>query len=67
LLRKGSSQVALISLGRIHKAAIVDGGLRAGFVINATLAADHRVSDGLADSKLLNTLGRLLANPEQLI
>jgi pyruvate dehydrogenase E2 component (dihydrolipoamide acetyltransferase) len=61
-------QVALIGFGRIHKAAIVDGegGLRACFVLDTTLAADHRVSDGLAGSKLLNTLGRLLAQPNLL-
>ncbi len=62
-------QVALIGLGRIHKAAVVDteGGLRAGLVLNATLSADHRVTDGLAGSKLLSTLGRLLAQPEGLV
>ena len=61
-------QVALIGLGRIHKTAIVDGdgGLRAGFVLNATLAADHRVTDGLTGSKLLTTLGRVLLQPDQL-
>lgn len=61
-------QVALLGLGRIHKAPIVDGdgGLRAGWVIKVSLAADHRVSDGLAGSKLLNTLGRLFNQPEQL-
>lgn len=62
-------QVALIGLGRIHKAAVVDteGGLRSGFVLNATLSADHRVTDGLAGSKLLSTLGRLLADPEKIL
>lgn len=61
-------QVALLGLGRIYKAPIVDadGGLRAGWAINASLAADHRVSDGLAGSKLLNILGRLFNQPEQL-
>ncbi len=41
-------QVALIGFGRVRKAAIVDGdgGLRAGLVLDASLAADHRVSDG---------------------
>jgi pyruvate dehydrogenase E2 component (dihydrolipoamide acetyltransferase) len=61
-------QVALIGFGRIRKAAIVDadGGLRAGLVLDASLAADHRVSDGLAGSKLLNALGSLLAQPDRL-
>lgn len=61
-------QVALIGFGRVRKAAIVDadGGLRAGLVLDASLAADHRVSDGLAGSKLLNALGSLLAQPDRL-
>jgi pyruvate dehydrogenase E2 component (dihydrolipoamide acetyltransferase) len=61
-------QVALVGFGRVHKAPIVDGdgGVRPGFVIDTTLSADHRVSDGLAGSKMLNVIGRLLAQPEQL-
>lgn len=61
-------QVSLIGFGRVHKAPIVDGdgGVRPGFVIDTSLSADHRVSDGLAGSKMLNAIGRLLAQPEQL-
>jgi pyruvate dehydrogenase E2 component (dihydrolipoamide acetyltransferase) len=51
----------------VRKAPVVDGdSVRPGFVLDTTLAADHRVSDGLAGSKLLNTLARLLAQPEKL-
>lgn len=61
-------QVALVGFGRVRKAAIVDadGGLRAGLVLDASLAADHRVSDGMAGSKLLNAISRLLAQPDRL-
>jgi pyruvate dehydrogenase E2 component (dihydrolipoamide acetyltransferase) len=61
-------QVALVGFGRVRKAPVVDGdgGVRAGFVIDTSLSADHRVSDGLAGSKMLNAIGRLLAQPEQL-
>lgn len=61
-------QVALVGFGRVRKAAIVDsdGGLRAGLVLDASLAADHRVSDGMAGSKLLGAIGRLLAQPDRL-
>jgi pyruvate dehydrogenase E2 component (dihydrolipoamide acetyltransferase) len=60
-------QVALVGFGKVRKAPVVDGdSVRPGFVLDTTLAADHRVSDGLAGSKLLNTLARLLAQPEKL-
>jgi pyruvate dehydrogenase E2 component (dihydrolipoamide acetyltransferase) len=61
-------QVSLVGFGRVRKAPVVDGdgGVRPGFVIDTTLSADHRVSDGLAGSKMLNAIGRLLAQPEQL-
>lgn len=61
-------QVALIGFGRVRKGAIVDkdGGVRAGYVLDTTLAADHRVSDGLAGSRLLSMIERLLAQPDKL-
>ncbi len=61
-------QVALVGFGRIRKAPVVDadGGVRAGFVLDTTLSADHRVSDGLAGSRVLNAIGKLLAQPEHL-
>jgi pyruvate dehydrogenase E2 component (dihydrolipoamide acetyltransferase) len=61
-------QVSLVGFGRVRKAPVVDGdgGVRPGFVIDTSLSADHRVSDGLAGSKMLNTIGRLLAQPESL-
>lgn len=61
-------QVALVGFGRVRKAPIVDadGGVRGGYVLDTTLAADHRVSDGLAGSRLLSMIERLLAQPDKL-
>jgi pyruvate dehydrogenase E2 component (dihydrolipoamide acetyltransferase) len=50
-------QVALVGFGRIvPQAVIVDGQIKPGWVVLATLSADHRVSDGHAGSRMLNTI-----------
>jgi pyruvate dehydrogenase E2 component (dihydrolipoamide acetyltransferase) len=60
-------QVALIGIGRVRKEAIVDGQeIRAGFVADFTLSGDHRVTDGLAGSRFLLHLERILKNPNEL-
>lgn len=60
-------QVALVGFGRVHKAPVLDGGnIRPGIVLDASLSADHRVSDGIAGSRLLNAISRLLDQPEHL-
>jgi pyruvate dehydrogenase E2 component (dihydrolipoamide acetyltransferase) len=60
-------QVALLGLGRIHKTAVVDNGqTRLGFVIDVTLSADHRVTDGLSGSRFLAKIEKILLNPSLL-
>lgn len=60
-------QVAVLGIGRIHKeAVVVNGELRAGFVIQVTLSADHRVSDGLMGARFLASVERFLTNPHLL-
>jgi pyruvate dehydrogenase E2 component (dihydrolipoamide acetyltransferase) len=44
----------------------VDGGLFARRVVTATLAADHRVSDGHRGGLYLDAVDRLLQEPEKL-
>jgi pyruvate dehydrogenase E2 component (dihydrolipoamide acetyltransferase) len=57
-------QVAIVGLGRIRKEAVVDGqNLRPGFVLDVSLSADHRVTDGITGSRFLNKLERLIASP----
>jgi pyruvate dehydrogenase E2 component (dihydrolipoamide acetyltransferase) len=60
-------QVALIGFGQIHKEPVVDGStVRPGFIVDVTLSADHRVSDGLSGSKFLQKLADILSDPKVL-
>ena len=60
-------QVALVGFGRITgKPWVVDGTVVPRQIIQATLAADHRASDGHRGGLFLSTLDRLLQEPENL-
>ena len=60
-------QVAITGFGRVAKAPIVvDGDLAVRPVVHATLAADHRVTDGHTGGLLLLAIDRLLEEPDQL-
>lgn len=60
-------QVAIVGLGRITtRPWVVGGQVVPRPVLTATLAADHRVSDGHEGARFLATLEGLLAEPERL-
>ncbi|MGE5697267.1 MAG: dihydrolipoamide acetyltransferase family protein [Candidatus Sericytochromatia bacterium] len=60
-------QVALVGFGKIvERPWAVDGLLGVRPILNATLAADHRVSDGHRGGRFLTTIDRLLQEPEKL-
>lgn len=60
-------QVAIVGLGRITDTPRAENGTVAvRKVIRATLAADHRVSDGHRGALYLSLLARLLQTPEKL-
>lgn len=61
-------QVALVGFGRIALRPWVQAGgeLRAASLLTATLAADHRVSDGHQGALFLTALRDLLQQPETL-
>jgi pyruvate dehydrogenase E2 component (dihydrolipoamide acetyltransferase) len=60
-------QVAIIGFGGIlRRPWVVDDGLHVRRVVTATLAADHRASDGHVGAKFLTALARLLQQPETL-
>jgi len=60
-------QVALVGFGRVtERPWIVDGEIRAIPVVTASLAADHRVSDGHRGGLFLAALRDALQEPEQL-
>lgn len=60
-------QVAIVGLGKIvDRPWAVDGLIGIRPVLTATLAGDHRVSDGHEGARFLATLDRLLQSPEVL-
>jgi pyruvate dehydrogenase E2 component (dihydrolipoamide acetyltransferase) len=60
-------QVALVGFGDIHEGVSVQAGsIRPSRLIHATLAADHRASDGHRGSIFLASIGKLLQEPENL-
>jgi pyruvate dehydrogenase E2 component (dihydrolipoamide acetyltransferase) len=60
-------QVALVGFGKItERPWAADGMVGARPVLNATLSADHRVSDGHRGGLFLAAIDRLLQEPEKL-
>lgn len=60
-------QVAIIGLGRLRQAPVIDGDhLGVGKVMTITLAADHRVTDGITGARFLHALAKQLQHPEAL-
>lgn len=61
-------QVSIVGLGRIRKAPLVDRDdkIQSGLVIDITLSADHRVSDGLYGARFLNEVDQILNSPSLL-
>jgi pyruvate dehydrogenase E2 component (dihydrolipoamide acetyltransferase) len=58
-------QVALIGIGQVAPRPVVqDGAVVAARTVHLTLAADHRVSDGLAGARFLGALRERLSHPE---
>ena len=60
-------QVALVGFGKITERPVASNGMvGARPMIDATLAADHRVSDGHRGGRFLLAIDRLLQEPEKL-
>jgi pyruvate dehydrogenase E2 component (dihydrolipoamide acetyltransferase) len=60
-------QVALVGFGRVReRPVVVEGVVVARPVVTATLAADHRATDGDRGARLLASVARNLEQPEEL-
>jgi pyruvate dehydrogenase E2 component (dihydrolipoamide acetyltransferase) len=60
-------QVALVGFGGVSERPWAVGGmLGIRSAVTATLAADHRVSDGHRGAVFLTAIGRILQEPEKL-
>jgi pyruvate dehydrogenase E2 component (dihydrolipoamide acetyltransferase) len=61
-------QVALVGFGRSRERAwVVDGEVVVRPVVTATLAADHRATDGAIGSRFVATLAQHIDHPEDLL
>ncbi|MEE8153438.1 MAG: dihydrolipoamide acetyltransferase family protein, partial [Phycisphaerales bacterium] len=61
-------EVAILAVGRAKERVLVnDGKFYAGKVMPLSISCDHRVVDGAECARFLNTLMRLLEQPESLI
>ena len=63
---KAAVEVEIWQDGIVERAWAEDGALRAAPVVTATLAADHRVSDGHRGARFLAALRERLQRPEEL-
>lgn len=60
-------QVAILGFGRIvERPWVTNGEFVVRPMINVSLSADHRASDGYAGGRFLNLLDRLLQEPKKL-
>lgn len=60
-------QVAIVGFGRpAQRVVVVDGGIRVATTVQASLAADHRASDGARGALFLTEIDRLLQQPQDL-
>jgi pyruvate dehydrogenase E2 component (dihydrolipoamide acetyltransferase) len=60
-------QVAIIAIGRIHQAPVVENGkLEPAWVLPVSLAFDHRVVDGVPAASFVSYVLQLLREPQEL-
>ena len=60
-------QVAIVGFGKpAAQVVVVDGGIRVATTVQASLAADHRASDGHRGALFLAEINRLLQQPGDL-
>ncbi len=60
-------QVALVGFGKpMQRVCAIDGGIRIVTAVQASLAADHRASDGHRGALFLSAIGEYLQQPEVL-
>ena len=61
-------QSAMLAVGSVAERAVVrDGKVTVASVMNTTLSADHRVSDGAEGARFILEIKRLLENPLSLV
>ncbi|MEI6669641.1 MAG: dihydrolipoamide acetyltransferase family protein [Acidobacteriota bacterium] len=57
-------EAAILAVGSVRQVpVVVDGQVRAGYRMKATLSVDHRVADGASGARFMQTLKRFLEHP----
>ena len=57
-------EAAILAVGAVRQVPVaVDGQVRVGYRMKATLSVDHRVADGASGARFLQTLRRYLEHP----
>jgi pyruvate dehydrogenase E2 component (dihydrolipoamide acetyltransferase) len=57
-------EAAILAVGAVRQVpVVVDGGLAVGWRMKVTLSVDHRVADGAAGARYLQTLRKFLEHP----
>jgi pyruvate dehydrogenase E2 component (dihydrolipoamide acetyltransferase) len=57
-------EAGILAVGSVHDAPVVeDGQIKVGKILNATISADHRVTDGVEAARFMQELARLIENP----
>lgn len=61
-------EVGILAVGRTKERVLVkDGRFYAGLVLPLSISCDHRVVDGAEAARFLNTVVKLLENPDELL
>ena len=61
-------EVAILAAGRVHEKVMAkDGAIFAGKAMPLSLSCDHRVVDGAEGARFLNTVVKLMEDPERLV
>jgi pyruvate dehydrogenase E2 component (dihydrolipoyllysine-residue acetyltransferase) len=61
-------EAAILAIGSAKQVPVVeDGQVKAGLRMNATISADHRVTDGAEAARFMQALAGYLENPMQLV
>ncbi|MFK7958896.1 MAG: dihydrolipoamide acetyltransferase family protein [Phycisphaerales bacterium] len=61
-------EVGILAVGRAYQKAMVrSGGFIAGTVMPLSLSCDHRVVDGAEGARFLNTVKRMLEDPQSML
>ena len=61
-------EVAILAMGRAKERVLVrEGMFYSGWIMPLSLSSDHRIVDGAESARFLNTIVKLLEQPDALV